>query len=72
MGLYFYTRKTVSRIKEYLDDKNNSPDAPGKYVAWLIGKEPVNVFVNKGEFVDFGSVENYEKIQALEKAKVRK
>lgn len=72
MGLYFYTRKTVSRIKEYLDDKNNSPDAPGKYVAWLIGKEPVNVFVTKGEFVDFGSVENYEKIQALEKAKVRK
>lgn len=69
MGLYFYTRKTISRVKEYLADKNNSPDAPGKYVAWLIGKEPINVFVNKGIFIDFGSVENYEAIQEIERKK---
>lgn len=72
MGLYFYTRKAISMMKDYLADPNNSPDAPGKYVKWLIGKEPINVFVTKGEFVDFGSVENYEKIQRLEKEKAGK
>ncbi|TCT12848.1 glucose-1-phosphate thymidylyltransferase [Natranaerovirga pectinivora] len=61
---YLYTKDTVNRIKEYLNEGNN-PDAPGNFVPWLIGKKDVYAYKLQGKRYDIGTLESYEKVQDI-------
>lgn len=60
-GCYFFPRKAVELIHEYLDSKN-SADAPGFFIAWLAKQMAVQGFVFNGDsrWFDIGSIESYK------------
>jgi glucose-1-phosphate thymidylyltransferase len=56
VALYFYPRRTLPLIRQYLDEKNN-PDQPGRLVEWLYPRTPVYTWRLPGEWYDIGSAE---------------
>jgi len=50
---YFYHRSLVPRIREYLDE-GNSPDQPGRLVAWFVPRAPVYGYRVSGDWRDIG------------------
>src|SRR5262249_5372395 len=50
---YFYHRSLIPRIREYLDD-GNSPDQPGRLVAWFVPRERVYGYRVSGDWRDIG------------------
>jgi len=56
IALYFYPRRLVPLVGEYLSAGNN-PDQPGRLVEWLYRREPVHVWRVPGEWIDIGSPE---------------
>jgi glucose-1-phosphate thymidylyltransferase len=57
-AIYFYTKDTVSMLRQYLGEGNN-PDAPGYYPQWLYTRKPVYASFIEGECHDIGTVESY-------------
>jgi glucose-1-phosphate thymidylyltransferase len=53
---YIYHRGHVSLIRQYLDE-GNSPDQPGRFLAWLVPRAPVYGFPAGGEWRDIGDAE---------------
>jgi glucose-1-phosphate thymidylyltransferase len=60
---YAYTPRAAGLIGRYLDEGNN-PDAPGHYLAWLVGHEPVRALVREAGTLDIGTPESYAAVQA--------
>jgi len=56
IALYFYPRRTLPLVDEYLATGNN-PDQPGRLVEWLYPRTPVYVWQVPGEWLDIGSPE---------------
>lgn len=54
IATYIYHREHVSLIDQYLAD-GNSPDQPGKYIAWLHQRVPVYGYRFAGEWLDIGN-----------------
>ena len=52
---YFFRADHVELIAEYLA-AGNSPDQPGRFVAWLHEREPVYGFRFSGEWIDIGDL----------------
>jgi len=50
---YLFDREHVALLDTYLAG-GNSPDQPGKLVAWLVPREPVYGYRFSGEWVDIG------------------
>jgi glucose-1-phosphate thymidylyltransferase len=50
---YLYHRSYVPRIREYLAD-GNSPDQPGRLVAWFVPRVPVYGYRVTGDWRDIG------------------
>jgi glucose-1-phosphate thymidylyltransferase len=50
---YLFHREHVPLVRDYLR-AGNSPDQPGRFVAWLQEREPVYAYVFDGEWFDIG------------------
>jgi len=50
---YLFHRAHVPLVHRYLGE-GNSPDQPGRFVAWLVGRVPVHGYVFEGEWRDIG------------------
>jgi glucose-1-phosphate thymidylyltransferase len=50
---YLYHRAHVPLVGRYLAD-GNSPDQPGRLVAWLVGRVPVYGYIFDGDWRDIG------------------
>jgi glucose-1-phosphate thymidylyltransferase len=50
---YVFHRDHVALVRRYLDE-GNSPDQPGRFVAWLQAREPVYGYRFEGEWLDIG------------------
>lgn len=53
IATYIYNREHVPLIEQYLAE-GNSPDQPGKFIAWLHTREPVYGYRFPGEWLDIG------------------
>lgn len=56
IALYLFPSHIARRIDEYLAEGGN-PDAPGHFLAWLVGRERVEASPLVGEWHDVGSPE---------------
>lgn len=59
MCLYYFPKKKLKLIKEYLDNKIGKCDATGFYIDWLRKKVPVYGFVFEGIWYDIGDHKFY-------------
>jgi glucose-1-phosphate thymidylyltransferase len=50
---YVFHRDHVALVRRYLEE-GNSPDQPGRFVAWLHAREPVYGYRFEGEWLDIG------------------
>jgi len=64
MGLYFFPRVKLSRIKEYLKNREN-PDAPGFFIRWLLDREALYGYSFKGIWYDIGDLKSYDSANKL-------
>ena len=64
MGLYFFPKDKLARIKEYLKNLEN-PDAPGFFIQWLLKKETLYGYRFDGIWYDIGDLESYESANKL-------
>jgi glucose-1-phosphate thymidylyltransferase len=53
---YLYHRAHVPLLERYLAE-GNSPDQPGRFVAWLYSRVPVYGYVTTGDWRDIGDAE---------------
>jgi glucose-1-phosphate thymidylyltransferase len=53
---YIYDREHVPLVERYLEE-GNSPDQPGRFIAWLHTHAPVYGYRFEGEWRDIGSAE---------------
>jgi glucose-1-phosphate thymidylyltransferase len=53
---YLFHRSHVPLVERYLDE-GNSPDQPGRFVAWLVPRAPVYGYRFEGEWRDIGDAE---------------
>jgi glucose-1-phosphate thymidylyltransferase len=53
---YVFHRDHVALVSRYLEE-GNSPDQPGRFVAWLQAHEPVYGYRFRGEWLDIGDRE---------------
>lgn len=58
---YVLKESTLPLIREYLK-QSNSPDAPGKFIPYLIQHNQVKAFVFEGKHYDIGTVESYHAV----------
>ncbi|MFH1399307.1 MAG: nucleotidyltransferase family protein [Candidatus Woesearchaeota archaeon] len=54
MGIYFFPRKNVQLISEYVN-KGNNPDKMGYFMEWLIANDVVYGFIYKEKWFDIGN-----------------
>jgi glucose-1-phosphate thymidylyltransferase len=53
---YLFHRSHVPLVERYLEE-GNSPDQPGRFVAWLVPRAPVYGYRFEGEWRDIGDAE---------------
>jgi glucose-1-phosphate thymidylyltransferase len=56
---YILPKRSVKRIKEYLDQKNNA-DALGHFIKWLAKNEAVYGYLLPGKWYDIGNIDDYK------------
>jgi glucose-1-phosphate thymidylyltransferase len=56
IALYFYPRRALPLLREYLDEGNN-PDQPGRLVQWMYTRTPFYACRVPGRWYDIGSAE---------------
>lgn len=61
---YFYQRKTLPLIRQYLAEGNN-PDAPGHFPAWLARLQPVYAYAFAEECYDIGTPASLQEVSDL-------
>lgn len=59
-GIYFFPKETLALIGRYLETKN-TPDAPGYYLSWLMGKTDLFAYTFPGTWFDIGDMTSYQK-----------
>jgi glucose-1-phosphate thymidylyltransferase len=59
IALYFYPRRALPLIRQYLAEGNN-PDQPGRLPEWLHTRTPVYTWQVPGEWYDIGSAETLQ------------
>lgn len=59
--IYYFPKKKISLIREYLASKGNKRDATGFYINWLTKRAVVYGFVFKGKWYDIGSYAFYKR-----------
>lgn len=64
IALYYYPRKTIGLIKQYIAEGNN-PDQPGRLVQWLYPRTPFYVWNVPGLWFDIGSTETLEEANRI-------
>jgi glucose-1-phosphate thymidylyltransferase len=64
IALYYYPKKTVPLIKQYIAEGNN-PDQPGRFVQWLYTRTPVYVWHVPGLWYDIGSKETLDEANRI-------
>jgi glucose-1-phosphate thymidylyltransferase len=64
IALYFYPRKVVPMIRQYIAEKNN-PDQPGRLIQWLYPRVPVYTWTVPGLWYDIGSKETLEEANQI-------
>ncbi len=62
-ALYFYPRRALPLIRQYLAEGNN-PDQPGRLVQWLYPRTACYVWRLPGEWYDVGSLDQLESARA--------
>lgn len=62
MCLYFFPKKTLGLIRDYLIQSGKS-DRAGDYIIWLLKNHDVYGFNFTGKWFDIGSVESYKEAQ---------
>ena len=62
IGVYFFTKETVSLIQKYLDEGHRA-DAPGYFISWLYKNAEVLGWVFHKKWFDIGSFESLERAQ---------
>lgn len=65
-GCYFFPKKSVEMIYDYLKGKNNA-DAPGFFISWLAKQMAVQGYVFDGDsrWFDIGSIESLEEANRI-------
>jgi glucose-1-phosphate thymidylyltransferase len=63
VALYFYPRRALPLIRQYLAEGNN-PDQPGRLVQWIYPRTPVYVWELPGEWYDIGAREQLDAARA--------
>jgi len=63
-GLYFIPKEKISRVQEFLGDHRN-PDAPGFFIQWLLGRDPLYGYSFSGIWYDIGDIASYESANKL-------
>jgi glucose-1-phosphate thymidylyltransferase len=56
IALYFFPPEVAELLPRYLAEGGN-PDAPGHFIAWLVGRVPVRGADLPGDWFDIGSLE---------------
>jgi glucose-1-phosphate thymidylyltransferase len=64
IALYFYPRRTLAMIKQYIAEGNN-PDQPGRLIQWLYPRVPVYTWSVPGLWFDIGSKETLEEANQI-------
>jgi glucose-1-phosphate thymidylyltransferase len=64
VALYFYPRRALPLIRQYLDEGNN-PDQPGRLPEWLYHRTPVYTWRFPGEWYDIGSAETLQEADTI-------
>ncbi len=68
MGVYYFPAKTLPYIGEYLSQKD-AKDAPGFFVAWLLGKVKIFSLTFKGLWYDIGDLKSLQEADRIFKSK---
>lgn len=64
VALYFYPRRALPLIQQYLDEGNN-PDQPGRFPSWVYERTPVYAWRFPGDWYDIGSREQLEEADRI-------
>jgi glucose-1-phosphate thymidylyltransferase len=64
IALYFYPRKTLPLIHQYVAEGNNA-DQPGRLIQWLYPRIPVYTWAVPGFWYDIGSKETLEEADRI-------
>lgn len=64
IALYYYPKKTLSLIRQYVAEGNN-PDQPGRLIQWLYPRQPVFTWAVPGIWYDIGSKETLEEANRI-------
>jgi glucose-1-phosphate thymidylyltransferase len=61
---YLFHRDHLALVRRYLEE-GNSPDQPGRFVAWLQAREPVYGYRFEGEWLDIGDHDQLRDAEAV-------
>jgi glucose-1-phosphate thymidylyltransferase len=64
---YLFHREHLGLAQRYLEE-GNSPDQPGRFVAWLQAREPVYGYRFEGEWLDIGDHDQLRHADAVAKS----
>ena len=59
-GIYIFPKRILPRLGEYLEE-GRCPDAPGRFLEWLLRSEPIYGYILSGEWYDIGTMETYRR-----------
>ena len=60
-GIYYFPKKKLPFIKEYLDTSGKGDDAPGYCISWLAKVDVVHGFIFSEDWYDIGDIESLKK-----------
>ncbi|MBN1541665.1 nucleotidyltransferase family protein [candidate division KSB1 bacterium] len=60
-ALYLFKSDTLKEIRHYLDS-GGDPDLPGRFIAWLLTRQPLAVYPLKEPVTDIGTMPAYEAV----------
>lgn len=64
MGLYYFPKSKLARIKEFLKNREN-PDAPGYFIQWLLEHDNIWGYAFEGVWYDIGDMNSYDSANRL-------
>lgn len=60
-GIYFFPKKKVANLREYVNMEGAKLDAPGYYIKWLSANDKVYGFPFSEKWYDIGDLESYRR-----------